>query len=85
MARTRQRMFVQQSAIRASLGKLKMSGAAFALPPDVARSLENVVGGAGMTRRRPPPTNNFHLVSMRSSAGRSRCVYVQSHWIHYNA
>ena len=69
-------MFMQQSSIRESLSKLKMSGAAFALPPEVARSLEHVVGGMG-TRGRAPLSagrgnkvqNNFHLVSMRSSAG----------------
>jgi hypothetical protein len=79
MARTRQRMFMQQSSIRENLSKLKMSGAAFALPPEVARSLEHVVGGMG-TRSRAPFSaggsnrgkNNFHLVSMRSSVGQIR-------------
>lgn len=62
MARTRQRMFVEQSAIRASLGKLRMSGAAFALPQEVVRSLESVIGGGGQVRGR-------HLVSMRTTQG----------------
>ncbi len=48
---------MQQSQIRASLDKLRMSGAAFALPPEVTRQLESITGGG-----------NFHLVSMRTKS-----------------
>ena len=74
MARARQKMFAEQSTIRASLSKLRMSGAAFAPPPDVARSLEGLAGfggggGGGNVRRSGGDGGGgggFHLVSMHS-------------------
>jgi len=55
-------MILEQSAIHASLEKLRLSGAAFALPSEVARSLENVVGGGGRY------AESRHLVSMHTTA-----------------
>jgi hypothetical protein len=47
-------MFAEMSSIRQSLEKLRLSGAAFVLPPEVLRSLEILGGGQ-------------HLVSMRTA------------------
>ena len=63
MAKTRQKMFIEQSVIHASLEKLRMSGAAFALPPELARSIESAAVGS----RNGVSGGGNYLASMRST------------------